>query len=202
MESVHAPRRELDHERAHEAGHRAVHGRDGGRAGIGPVAGEAAVDEDGRVAVHLRQQRVDRLGVADHLERHEPHRRGDVVVLHRVAVPLDRREDEELDVADVGEPVADRLRLGEIEADPARRAADLLGAGGRGRGVATREHDVAAPARVELRELAAEAARPADDDDAPACHALVRGHRLRAPLGQKPALRQDVVARLLELPDD
>ena len=74
MQRVHTRRRELDHERPHEARHSAVDGRDGCRARIRSVTREAAEDEDCRVIVKARGQRVDHLGVADELERDEPQR--------------------------------------------------------------------------------------------------------------------------------
>ena len=72
------------------------------------------------VVAESRQQRVDDLGVADELERDEPQRAGDVVVGDGVRVALDRGEHEVVDVADVREPLGDRVRLGEVEPDPAR----------------------------------------------------------------------------------
>ena len=86
-----------------------------------------------RTVAQARQQRVDHLRVADELERDEPQRARDVVLGDLVGVALDRGEDEVVHVADVRECVGDRVRLGEVEPDPACRAADLvcgrLGAG-------------------------------------------------------------------------
>ena len=184
VERIHAPRGELDHERPDEARHRAVDRRDRGRARIGTVAGEAAEHENRRVVAEPRQECVDDLGVPDELERHQSQRRREVVVPHRVAVALDRREDEVLDVADVGELVRDRLRFRQVEAEAAGRAADLRGDGcGAGR-VAAGDHDVATLPGVEQRNLAAETLRPADDDNAPHQCECARG-LLRCPLGQQ-----------------
>ena len=141
-----------------------------------------------------------------------------------VDVPLDRGENEVVDVADVREALGDRVRLGEVEPDAARRAADLA----RGRlrpGLVPARHDhVATFVGIGLRELAAEPLRAADDDDAAVGHslspfaagregparasrgpgpvrtALDRCRRLGRPVGQEPALAEDVVPRLVELP--
>jgi len=71
---------------------------------------------------------------------------------------------------DGGKPIRDRVRLAEVECEPARRAADL----GRARlraGLVAAGHDDVAPTRgVVLRNLAAETARAADDYDGACPH--------------------------------
>ena len=112
------------------------------------------------------QQHVDHLGVADELHGDEPQRGVDLVLAHLVHVPLDRGEDEVVDLAHALEGGRDRVRLREIEPDPARRPADLL-RGGLRAGLVPAGHDhLAAVVGVGLRELAAESLRAADDDDA------------------------------------
>jgi hypothetical protein len=75
-----------------------------------------------------------------------------------------------VDIAHALQGPRDRVRLGEIEADAARRAADLLG-GGVGAGLVPSGHDdVTAVIGVGLRELAPEPLRPADDDDGAFSH--------------------------------
>ena len=113
---------------------------------------------------------MDDLGVAHELQRDEPQGRGDVVVLHRVVVALDSGKDEVLDIADIGEPLGDRVRVRQVEADAARRAADLRSARfGRGR-VAAGDDDVATLVGVELCNLPPQAARSAHDNDVLARH--------------------------------
>ena len=121
--------RELDHKRSYEARHSAVDGRDGCRAGIGSVTREASEDEDCGVVAKARGQRVDHLGVADELERDQPQRAADVVLVHVVHVTLDRGEHEVVDFAQVRKVVRNRVRLGEIESDTAGATADV-GRGG------------------------------------------------------------------------
>src|SRR4029079_2516390 len=90
-----------------------------------------------------------------------------VLVGDRVRAPLDRREHEVLHIGDVREAVGDGVRLREVEADPARAAADLTRCRLAASLVAPGHDDVASLVRIGLRELAAETLRAADDDDCP-----------------------------------
>ena len=69
---------------------------------------------------------MDHLGVADELERDQPQSAIDVVVANLVHVTLDRGEDEEIDLTHIGETPRDRVRVGQVEADPAGAAADIV----------------------------------------------------------------------------
>ena len=142
MDGVDADRRDLERQRAHHRRHRAVDRGDGGRAGIGPLARLAAEQHHRRFRRQPRQQRVDDLDIADQLDRREADRPGDVVVLDAVAVALDGGNDEMVDRPDAGELAGDRLRLGEIERQADRVAADLARGGLGPPRVAAGQHDL------------------------------------------------------------
>ena len=124
----------------------------------------AAEQHDRRFRRQPRQQRVDDLDIADELDRRQPDRPGDVVVLDAVAVALDGGDDEMVDRAHPGELAGDRVGLGEVERQADRVAADLARGGlGAGR-VAAGQHDFFAARRQGFSDREADAARTADND--------------------------------------
>jgi hypothetical protein len=127
--------------------------------------------------VHLRQEGVDHLRVADELHRDEPERCVDLVLADLVDVALDRSEDEMVDVLDARKSAGDRVRLRKVEPKAAGAPADLARSGVRARLIPTRDDDVPAVVCVRLGELAAESLRAADDDDG--SHAVLLSHRRR-----------------------
>ena len=166
MDRVEAHGRELHGQRADQAADRAVHGRDRGGPGVRPLACEAAEQHGRRARTHARIQRVRDLGVADQLHRHDAPRARDVVLASAVVIALDSDEREIVDVLEAFERLLDPLRLGYVEGDAARVAADFFGDARRTFSVAPRNHDLRAAIGVELRDRKADAARAADHEDA------------------------------------
>ena len=61
---------------------------------------------------------MDRLDIADELDRREALRAGGRKILHRIEDRFERADDKVIDRADVGEGRGDRFRRGEIDRDP------------------------------------------------------------------------------------
>ena len=223
VDRVHADRRELDHEGADEAGHAAVDRRHGRRAWIGTVAGEASVDEDRGVLSEPWPQRVDHLRVPDELSVTSLTRPIDLVLRRCSSRARSRR-------GRGGRPrrrlecVRDRVRLREVEADAARAAADLPGRRFGAGLIAAGHDDLAALVGIGLRQFSAETLRPPTTTTLPfairlllswrereepcprgrgpgSLRPLGRCRRTGRPLGEEPALAEDVVPRLVELPE-
>ena len=89
----------------------------------------------------------------------------DVVVRDRVLVAVDRGQHEPAHRPDVGKAGAIDVRIGEVEHEPGRRAADLRDGRSRvGRVLAAEDHGLAL-VRVVPGDPEADRPRPADDDD-------------------------------------
>jgi hypothetical protein len=126
MDRVDADRCELEREGVHEPHHPAVDRGDGRRARIGGVLRASAEQHDagGAAGLDAVEECVDRLGVSDELERHEPPGACHIVVAHGVRIPFDRRQHEPIETADSRELLGDGLGLRDVEPDAGRRLAD------------------------------------------------------------------------------
>ena len=108
---------------------------------------------------------MDDLGVADELERHEVQRLGDVVVGDGVLVAIDRGQHEPTHRPDIGKRRRDRIRVGQVEDETRRGAADLGNGPFRiGRVLAAEDHGLAL-VRIVPGDPEADRPRPPDDDD-------------------------------------
>ena len=170
VDRVHADRAELDRERVDHAGHAAVDRSSPSSSPDrgGPSRGRRTAGS--RRPRHLRQQRVDRLGVADELERDERERALEVVVAGGVRVAVDRDEDEVLDRPTSARRSAISFGCARSSASP--RAPPPISSAtccavASSRPVRTTSRPRPAKSRGDL---AADAARAPDDDDASLGH--------------------------------
>ena len=118
---------------------------------------------------------MDHLGVPDEFEGDQPQSAIDVVVANLVHITLDRGEDQEIDLTHVGETPRDRVRVGQVEADPPGLAADLFRSRLRSSLVPSRHDHFAAVVGVRLREFAPQPLRATDDNHLSHCPASING---------------------------
>ena len=105
----------------------------------------------------------DDLGVADELDRHRSDGLHEVEVAHAVHGLLDGRDDQVVDIADVGQRSLDRLRAPQLQREASSRRTEATRHGVCGRRISAGDDHLVPPGGQPLRDHQADAGAATDD---------------------------------------